>query len=449
MIRIKRRALSALLLAALLVGGTCAYAARFALSGGRWASSYVNQAVYSGGKIAVGEITDRNGVVLASPAKNGIAFADDEKLRLACLHVTGDAAGNIGTGALAAFKSRLIGYDIANGVYARGGYGDTVALTVDARLQKAAYDALAGRRGCIIVSNYETGDIACAVSVPTFDPVSPPERAELDARYEGVYINRAISSAYVPGSVFKLVTSAAAIENIGDIYSRVFECGGSVDIGGDTVTCTQPHGSLTFEDALAVSCNVTFARLSLELGADTLARYADKFGFTGTVSIDGIKTAKGGFRKGEEGSPELAWSGVGQYDDTVCPAAMLRLVSAVAAGGSAPQFRLVSRSALSRLFPPAAERLLEADTARQLALMMNYNVSRTYGASNFPGLELYAKSGTAEVGGGRQPHAWFTGYITNDGCPLAFTAVVENGGSGASVAGAAVNAVLQEALRVY
>ncbi|MDR1299752.1 MAG: penicillin-binding protein [Oscillospiraceae bacterium] len=449
MIRIKRRARSALLLAALLVGGVCFYAARFALQGGRWAASYVNRAVYADGRLAVGELTDRNGVVLASPGGTGIVFAEDEKLRRAALHVTGDAAGNIGTGALTAFKSQLIGYDIVNGVYARGGAGGQVALTVDSRLQTAAYDALANRRGCVIVSDYETGDIVCVASSPTFDPAFPPESAELDARYEGVYINRAISSAYIPGSIFKLVTSAAAIENIGDIYSRVFECSGSTDVGGDTVTCTQAHGSLTFEDALAVSCNVTFAQLSLELGADTLARYADEFGLTRRHAIDGIETAKGGFDKGGEGSPELAWSGVGQYNDTVCPAAMLRLVSAIAGDGAAAHLRLVSRGAVSRLIPPATERLMAADTARQLALMMNYNASRTYGASNFPGLELYAKSGTAEVGGGKQPHAWFTGYITNDGCHLAFTAIVENGGSGASAAGAVVNAVLQEALRIY
>jgi peptidoglycan glycosyltransferase len=385
-------------------------------------------------------------VILAAQRGGTRVFADEEKLRRASLHAVGDMYGGVGTGALTSFKSRLIGYDFINGIYSREGAGGEVALTLDARLQTAAYDALAGRRGCVIISDYVTGDILCMVSSPTFDPENPPEDVEGDARYEGVYINRAISAAYIPGSVFKLVTAAAAIESIGDIYERVFECEGSVMIDGEAVTCTGRHGSLTFEDALAVSCNVTFAQLSLELGADTLARYAEDFGLTSRHYIDGVSTAQGRFDKAGDGSPELGWSGVGQHNDTVVPAAMLRLVAAIANGGAAEQLRLVRRDGLERLIPAAEERVMSRETARRLSLMMSYNVEHTYGAGSFPGLELYAKSGTAEVGGGKQPHAWFAGYITNEGRPLAFTVVVENGGSGASVAGAVANAVLQAAL---
>lgn len=445
MIRIKRRAVSVLLLVALLMGGLCLYIARFVSSGEKWASSVVNRAVFSDGMLATGTLTDRNGVVLAA-WREGRVFADDERLRRASMHAVGDMSGGVGTGALTSFRSRLIGYDFINGIYSREGTGGEVALTLDSRLQTAAYDALAGRRGCVIVSDWLTGDIVCMVSSPTFDPENPPADVENDPRYEGVYINRAISAAYIPGSVFKLVTAAAAIENIGDIYERVFECEGSAIIGGEAVTCTERHGSLTFEDALAVSCNVTFAKLSLELGADTLARYAESLGLTRRHSIDGISTARGRFDEAEDGSADLGWSGVGQYNDTVCPAAMLRLVSAIANGGGAPRLRLTERGAPGKFMPAASERVMDKETARRLALMMSYNVERTYGAGNFPNLELYAKSGTAEVGGGEQPHAWFTGFITNEGHPFAFTVVVENGGSGASAAGAVANAVLQAAL---
>ncbi|MDR1590038.1 MAG: penicillin-binding protein [Oscillospiraceae bacterium] len=447
MIRIKRRAVSVLLLVALLMGGVCLYVARLARDGERWASSVVNRAVFADGRLAAGSLTDRNGVILMD-ARDGAArvFAEDEKLRRATLHAVGDMNGSIGTGALTVFKSRLTGYDFINGIYSREGAGDAVALTLDSRLQTAAYDALAGRRGCVIVSDYVTGDIVCMVSSPTFDPENPPENIESDARFEGAYINRAISSAYIPGSVFKLATAAAAIENIGDIYERVFECEGGVTIGGETVTCTGSHGSLTFEDALAVSCNVTFAQLSLELGADTLARYAEAFGLTRRHNIDGTETARGRFDEAEDGSPELGWSGVGQYNDTICPAAMLRLAAAIANGGEAASLRLVLRGGLEKLMPAATERVMSSETARKLSLMMSYNVERTYGAENFPGLRLYAKSGTAEVGGGKQPHAWFAGFITNEGHPLAFTVVVENGGAGAAVAGSVANAVLQAAL---
>lgn len=444
--RLKRRAVCVLLLTAAMICGLCVYTARFALSGERWALSQVNRSVYSGGRLAIGAVTDRNGELLVSLYGDGPVFASSETLRRASLHAVGDIQGNIGTGALSAFKTRLAGYDAVNGVYSRDGEGGSVALTVDSRLQAAAYDALAGRRGCVAVSNYKTGEILCMVSSPTFDPASPPEDIEGDARYEGVYINRAVSSAYTPGSVFKLVTAAAAIENIGDIYDRVFECAGSMQVGDGTVTCTRPHGSLTFEDALAVSCNTAFAQLSLELGADTLARYAERLGLTQRHDIDGITTAAGRFDAADEGTAELAWSGVGQYNDTVCPVSMLRLVGAVANGGEAAELRIVFPGRLASLLPVGAQRVLSEDTASRLALMMNYNVSHTYGAGNFPGLELYAKSGTAEVGGDRVPHAWFTGYITNTGLPLAFVVVVENAGSGSSAAAPIANAVLQAAM---
>ena len=101
-----------------------------------------------------------------------------------------------------------------------------------------------------------------------------------------------------------------------------------------TVKCTGVHGSQTFEDALANSCNCAFAQISLELGADTIESYAKKFGFLDSQSLSGIPTMAGSFTKGASGSANLAWSGIGQYEDLICPYSMLRYVSAIANGGS-------------------------------------------------------------------------------------------------------------------
>jgi peptidoglycan glycosyltransferase len=206
------------------------------------------------------------------------------------------------------------------------------------------------------------------------------------------------------------------------------------------------HGELKIEDALAVSCNSAFGELALELGGDTLARYAEKFGLTKSFEIDGIGTAAGNFTAAPDDTSYLAWSGIGQYQDTVCPAAMLRYVCAIANGGRAVDMTLLKPAGLSSVFPAGSERLLSADTAEKIATMMNYNVYKTYGQDNFPGLELYAKSGTAEVGGDASPHAWFVGFITNEDFPLAFVVVVENGGGGSRAAGPVANAVLQAAV---
>ena len=113
-----------------------------------------------------------------------------------------------------------------------------MTLTLDANICAVAYEALGGRNGTIGVYNYETGDIICMVSAPTYDPADPPSSPE-----EGSYINRFTSSTFVPGSVFKLVTAAAAIENLDDAYTWEINCTGSVSYGGQyAVTTNRPTG---------------------------------------------------------------------------------------------------------------------------------------------------------------------------------------------------------------
>ena len=282
------------------------------------------------------------------------------------------------------------------------------------------------------------------VSGPAFDPANPSE-VDLDSpRYDGVYLNRAISSSYTPGSAFKLVTSAAAIEKIHDISERTFECSGTFEVGEGLVTCTSRHGIIGFDDALAHSCNIAFAKIALELDAETMHEYAGAFGLTEPLIIDGIRTAVGNYAVTEDDVFELAWSGAGQSKNLCSPVALARFAAAVANGGSAPKLTSEARSGL---FESAkAARLMSTATAKKLGEMMAYNVTETYGAANFPGLQLHAKSGTAEVGSDAEPHAWFVGYIENDGFPLAFAVIVENGGGGQSVAGSIANKVLQAAI---
>jgi peptidoglycan glycosyltransferase len=116
---------------------------------------------------------------------------------------------------------------------------------------------------------------------------------------------------------------------------------------------------------------------------------------------------------------------------------MLRFAGAIANGGVAVPMRLAQRTG----FFTSGDRIIKRDTAGRLDELMDHH------SGGFSGLEMRAKSGTAEVGGGLRPHAWFTGYIRNEGHPLAFVAVVENGGGGTAVAGEVSNRVLQEAVR--
>ncbi len=446
--RVSNRSHALLILCALVLAGLSFYIVRFLGSGKAWVSFPSNKTVYSDGVLAVGTILDRNGVVLTDIVEGKRVYADSAALRKATLHAVGDRGGSIGTGALSVFASRLMGYNAVTGAYSRSGEGKELYLTIDAQLNDVAYKALGGKKGAVGIMNYETGEILCMVSAPSFDPAAGvPDLENGGDAYEGVFINRFLSSTYTPGSTFKLVTLAAAIDNIPDLSDRVFTCEGSLKIGGDTVNDTGVHGDIGIEDALAVSCNATFAELALELGAEKLSWYAEKFGLTKGMNINGITTATGNFDKAKAGTADLAWSGIGQYNDTVCPANMLRFVGAVANGGVAVDMSLLRERGLASIFPNGSQRLMNKATADKIAVMMNYNVYKMYGEKNFPGLELYAKSGTAEVGGGLSPHAWFVGYITNKDYPLAFVVVVENGGSGSKTAGAVANAVLQAAVK--
>lgn len=429
--KVKNRATAALLIAALLIVGMCTYVLRFAQNGEDWATFSASASVSTQGKVIAGTVTDRNGTVLAHAENSEKTYADNTLIRIATLHTVGDFGGNIGTGVLTAFSDRLSGYNPVTGVTGEAG---TITLSIDADLCALAYEALAGRAGAVLVSNYKTGEIVCMVSTPGYDPLEGFD--ESDPAYAGAYLNRCISSSYTPGSVFKLVTVAAALETIDDIYSRRFDCAGSIIVDGAQINCTGVHGQQTIEQALANSCNCAFAQLSLELGGDVLAEYAQALGLTSSHSLSGIDTRRGSFEASPDGSAALAWSGIGQSTDLVCPYSMLRLCAAIANGGTAVEGSIIlgETGKMSTLLSP--------DTAQALADMMNYNVQYSYGSWNFPGLDICAKSGTAEVGDGTS-HSWFAGFLADDDNPYAFTVIIEGAGSGLRNAGAVANTVLQ------
>ena len=432
--KVTTRSFAALLLAALVLLGFAIYVVRLARDGGEWAAFSANESVYRNGALDRGTVTDRDDTLLAFSNENVFGYADSSAVRTACLHVVGDMGGSIGTGALTAFRSKLIGWSLISGTTGDGG---TVKLSIDADLNVTAYNALAGRNGAVLVYNYKTGEILCMTSSLSYDPNVGFDAD--DPAYDGVYINRAISASFVPGSVFKLVTLAAAIENIPDLYSQTFTCEGTYDVDGRTITCTGTHGTLTVEEALAHSCNCAFAQIALQLGGDTIAKYAAKYGLTETHDLNGIETAAGSIESAGTDRANVAWEGIGQYNDLVVPYSLLRLMGAIANGG------VVKEPSILYGRPNGSERLMSQSTADALSDMMSYNVEYNYGAGNYPGLQMHAKTGTAEFGDGTS-HAWFAGFITNSDAPLAFVVLVEHGGSGYSVASPIANTVLQKAV---
>lgn len=161
--------------------------------------------------------------------------------------------------------------------------------------------------------------------------------------YEGVYVNRFFDAAYTPGSIFKLVTAAAALETIEGVQSRTFQCSGKTIIGGQEIICNGVHGSLSLAGALAHSCNVAFGELAAELGAGVLQEYAEKLGLTGSISCEGYKTAPGKIDLSGADDGDVAWAGIGQYTDQVGALAFLRYMGAIANGGNAAEPYLMQR----------------------------------------------------------------------------------------------------------
>ena len=445
--QVKQRMLIILILAALLAAGTAIYCVRYVTRGSDWAAFPSNQHAFTEGSLATGQILDRSGTVLYDPASG--AYAADSTIRKATLHAVGDPYGNIATGARSAFLSDLVGFNAITGTTTGG---RKVYLTVNAELNRLAYNELGSRKGTVGVYNYQTGEILCMVSTPSFDPENIPDIKDGDARYDGVYMNRFLSSAFTPGSVFKVVTSAAAIEHLSDVFDRTFTCTGRLTIGDDTITCPHAHGALDFYDAFADSCNCAYAQLAVELGGDTLYRYAKEAGLLDAQNVSGITTAAGSFDVGAADSPQLGWSGVGQYDDLVNPCSFMTLMGAIGNGGAPVTPRLIQRETtmagltVSKPGKTVGSRIWSEKTCQTLTAMMANNVEKTYGQSNFGDLKICAKSGTAEVGTA-SPHSWFAGFLNDAAHPYAFVVLVENGGGGATVAGSIASTVLQEAVK--
>ena len=453
--KIEKRTFVCLALTLVLLLGLGLFVLRFFLHGREWASFAANRHLYnSNGSLAAGRVLDRDGDVLSWVDESGSRrYYDNATVRKATLHAVGDLSGSIGAGALVAFAGKLSGYNFLTGADNPFGQGSDLYLTLDARLNCIAYQAMNGKKGAVGVYNYKTGEILCMVSTPTFDPADPPAIVEGDSRYEGVYLNRFLSGTYTPGSVFKTITLTAAIENIPDLFSRSFTCTGSATVGGEEITCPFAHGDMDISSALANSCNGVFAQLATELGPDILHKYVKQGGLLDSCSVDGISTAKGSFDLTGASAGEIGWSGVGQYNDLVNPCAVMMWMGAIANQGktAVPYLILRTEGGLPSLphFSRQTGQLINAGTAQVLGDMMANNVRVTYGSSRFPNMDICAKSGTAEAGGGRQPNALFAGFLRNSDAPYAFVVVLEEGGSGGNAAGNVAAQVLDALVNGY
>ncbi len=456
---ISRRALSLYLIIVLFLAGCGLLFYNLVTNSSDWAMNRVNKHLYSSGNLATaGDITDINGNILASTKNGQRVYNESKNVRMSTLHTVGDSAGFIASGVQTSFKDELTGYTLIDGVYnlKRYGKGNDIKLTLNSKICAAAYKALGDRKGTVGVMNYKTGELVCVVSTPTYDIKNKPKDIDTDTtdKYEGIYMNRFFSGLYTPGSTFKIITAACAIENIPDIYSRTFECEGKILIGEGYVICNDTHGEIDFETTMNKSCNCAFAKIADELGGEKLTVTAERLGFNGkriTVS-DKISCARCKLNLTESTALDIGWAGIGQYTTLINPCQMLTIISSIANGGTAYSPYLVSE-----ITNPKGEVIFTAKTnnsgeyftysvAKSLDNILRSNVKNQYGDWYFPNLNMCGKTGTAEISDDEdaKPNALFVGYSQNEETPFAIIVVVENTTSAIKSAVPVASTVMKE-----
>jgi peptidoglycan glycosyltransferase len=329
--------------------------------------------------------------------------------------------------------------------------GASVELTIDPAAQRAAWDALGDQRGAVVALDPRTGEILAMVSKPSYDPdlLATQNTERLRANRQRLLddpdeplVNRAIAGdLYPPGSVFKLVTAAAALSD--GRFTPQTELPGPAELDLPQTTVTLPNATgracgpgnrVTFTDAMRESCNTAFGSLGLTLGADAMREQAERFGFGRGLSVP-LGVTPSTFPD-DPNPPQLAQSAIGQFDVRVTPLQVAMVSAGIANGGVVMQPNLVrtvraaDTEVVSRAEPRPLSTAVDGDVARGLTEMMEAVVSSGTGTrAQIPGLRVAGKTGTAQQGGGRPPHAWFTSFAPADDPQVAVAVVVESGGT--------------------
>ncbi len=353
--------------------------------------------------------------------------------------------------------------------------GATVELTLRSELQRVASDALGAQRGAVVALDPRTGEILTMVTSPSYDPnrLAGHTTADVVETYQGLdadparpLINRAIAGdTYAPGSLFKLITTATALENGYTPETLVYAPRELAlpftettieNFGGEACG---PDETPTLTYALQHSCNTTFADLAMTLGWEQIQHKASEFGWGDSISIPLSVTPSR--LPDNPDAAHTAMSGIGQYDVRATPLQMAMVGSAIANDGVLMRPYLVANSRDSNLQilsiarPEVYATPIDAETAGQLRDMMVAVVEDGTGtAARISGTSVAGKTGTAESGSDAAPHAWFLGFAPADNPAVVVIVIVENGGNagdeatGGTVAAPIARAVIQKALEL-
>jgi penicillin-binding protein A len=344
--------------------------------------------------------------------------------------------------------ARLFTRRLADLFTGRDPSGGDVVLTLDPAVQETAMAGLKGVTGAVVALDPSTGAVLGMASTPTYDPnlLSSHEPAaireysdQLDSLKIDPRLNRAIDARYSPGSIFKVVVSAAALSSGQYTPDTVIPAPQELILPGTSTalenfggSACDPSGRQSLLEALTISCNTAFAQLGIDLGEDRVREMAEAFGIDGE-GFD-IPLAVEGSTIGEiQNDAELGVSSIGQQDVQLTPLQAAMIASAVANDGTlmspylVDQVRAPDLSVIDQTDPEELSEPFSADVADQLTKMMTSVVENGSGRrARIPGVTVAGKTGTAENAG--PDHNWFIGFAPADDPQIAVAVFVANGG---------------------
>jgi len=412
-----------------------------------------------------GQIVDRHGTVLAKSVRGPNGFTRQ--------YTVADLSALIGyssvrfgqAGIERSYDDQLsgsagdLGQALTELVLQQPRVGDTLTLSIDAKLQQTADQALGDALGAAIVLKPQTGEVLALVTKPSFDANRlETDMPQLQANPSAPLLDRATQGLYPPGSTFKIVTASAVLaDNVAAPDTKINQTGDTFVVDGFTVRGSNlPRGlsNPTLTQAFQYSCNPCFAQLGLQLGWQRFTQAADQFGIGKAISFDvPVRSSQLHDPNADLSRVLLANTAYGQGQLQVTPLQMALTTAAIANGGNMPQPHVVVRQT-TRAGQTVAEfgggslgTAVDGKVAGEVRQMMVDVVEQGSGVlAKIPNVQVAGKTGTAETGGGQAPDAWFTAFAPANEPRYVVTVIREHKGEGADQAAPMAKTILQAAL---
>ncbi len=355
--------------------------------------------------------------------------------------------------------------------------GAIIETSIDTALQTKAYELMQNYKGAVVAIEPSTGRILAMVSTPSYDPnvLASHDTSSVASNYTSLIqdtdnnslLNRATSELYSPGSTFKLVVAAAALESGNYDTDTEIPAGSSytlpntsTNLTNTTTAAAGTNGTITLSDALAYSSNTAFAQLGVTLGQSTIESQAEKLGFGTTINIDGNSSMGRPMKAVASSFPsttsvdKLALASIGQDDTVETPLLNAMIAATIANGGKMMKPTLVDRvrasdlSVISTRSNTTLSQAFSSDTASKLTSMMESVITKEYPSLQLTNSTVAAKTGTAQTGTSNQTNnAWITGFAPSNDPKIAIAVVISGSTEhGGDVAGPIMKELMQEYL---